>query len=289
MTQTVVTTSGDFVHKGFLAKDLRTSMAATTPSVNAQAARTALQITQQNNFQEQLITAMTRDGEGSLPAAIRQHVRNNTGDSTLLPAMERFHLNQKDDAQGFIRQSIARETEAAVPAFSAYEAVEHPANFLATKSAPWVMDKGVFTFTRKATIQAHVQFYIGLTVGGEAVDKLQWRLTDSGTNRIVIVTPTLHLAGNLAGNETMTVSLPPMMLYPEHYANAVRVPITAGFTFTVKDPEASLGRIDSMSVSLQRSTWVAKSTTNAFDAVVLVKRTPAGTFDSSNFVELTEL
>ena len=289
MPDEVVITSGEFVRKGFLAKDLHESLSAEAPSIAAQLAMEELQIEQSCDFEQQLITALGTDGEGSLPAIIRQHIRNNTGDSTLLPAMERFHLHEKDDPLGHVRQSLQRITDAVVPPFGAFLATERPADFMATKSAPWTQQNGVFTFTRKAIVQVHMQFYVGLAIGGESEANLQWRLSDSGTNRIVTITPTLHLDGNLSAGVSDTISLPTVLFYPEHYPRNTRLAINSGFTLSVKDVDATFGRVDNIRISLQRSTWVAKSTTDVYDAVVLLKRTAAGTYDSSNFLELTEL
>lgn len=289
MPDEVVITSGEFVRKGFLAKDLHESLAVESPSSTAQLALEELQIEQSCDFEQQLITALGADGEGTLPATIRQHIRNNTGDSTLLPAMERFHLHEKDDPLGHVRHSLQRITDAAVAPFNAFLTSERPADFMATKSTPWTQQNGMITFTRKATVQVHLQFYVGLSIGEEAEANLQWRLTDSGTNRIVTITPTLHLGGNLAAGISDTISLPSVMFYPEHYPRNTKLAINTGFTMSVKDADATFGRVDNLRISLQRSTWIAKSTTDVYDAVVLFKRTAAGIHDSSNFLELTEL
>lgn len=289
MPDEVVMTSGEFVRPGFLAQDLHESMAATSPSVNAQAAHEALQIEQNCDYNQQLIDALQQSGEGSLPSVIRQLVRNNASDATVLPAMERFHLSDKDDALGSVSLSLQRITEAPIAPFEVWPERERPADFVATKSAPWSFQGGVLTFTRQAIVQIHLQFLLGLTIGGEAANNLQWRLPDSGTNRIITITPTLHLTGNLGSGDTMEIALPAVMFYPEHYARNTRIPVQASIPLEVKNPSGTYGRIDSLRVSLQRSTWIAKSTTGTYDAIALFKRTAAGTFDNTNFMEVTEL
>ncbi len=289
MPDEIVITSGEFVCKGFLTKDLLEHLSAPSPTSTSQLALEELEIKQSCDFEKQLTTALVGDGQGSLPAAIRQYVRNNASDATLIPAMERFYLHSKTDPINHVQHHIRRLTESPVEPFKLFKAKENPADFMATKSAPWSEQEGVITFKRAAKVQVHLQFYAGLFIGNETAANLQWRLADSGTNRIITITPTLHLVGNLAPGIADTLSLPAVMFYPEHYARSTKVAINTGFTLSVKDNGASFGRIDSMRVSLQRSTWIAKSIDNVYDSVTLIKRTAAGMHDSSNYLELTEL
>lgn len=283
-------TVGKFVRKGFILRDLLLSMQAENPSPNALTMEELLTIVQECDFQAQLIEAFKSNSEFSLPAYIRQYVRNNTSDITDLPSMQRFFVNPASAAIDTSAASLQRITDAAVPLLKFNHSTK-PADFLATKNNPWALqgDGTIFEFTRRATVQINVAFSAAMNVADTAAADLQWRYSDSGTNRIVTYTPTLHIEGALNTGSRMDIPLGTATFFPEHYSHNLRTPFAMGFRLAVLDNTGAFGRVDRITVSVQRSTWVAQSPSGVYDRVQLLKRTPLGQVDTSNYVELIEV
>lgn len=282
--------TGKFVRKNNLLLDFLRSMEAEPPTPITSQLREQLAIAENCDFTQQLINSLSSTAENSLASYIRQYVRNNASDITELPAMERFYINAKEAALDHSAVSIQRVDVETLPAIAFSSTTTRPADFLATKNPAWKYAAGAFEFNRRATIQVNYSLRALLDIPGVSTEEtIQWRFSDSGTNRIVTLTPTLHLEGSLTTGNTIAIPLLTAMFYPEHYHSKPRIPLDGSFTVTVGDNLATYGRIDRMRLSLQRSSWVARGPLGGYDSVLLPKTTIEQTEDTSNFLELIEL
>ena len=285
-----VVEKGFFIRKGYLLGDLTTEITADKPSTNAKLVKERLRITQECDFEAQLLADVGKTTPSSLGGHIKQYVRNNASDNTELPGAARLMFNPDSLPSSRSAKMIRRPSSESVFPIELVQS-KKIVTHLSTKPNIWALKDGKITFTDRGEVLINLNMMVGVSFSDTDTGSgtVSWRFSDTGTNRYVILTPILQLGGSLTtAEETMRIPLGEIVVFPEDILSRKRVPFHASIRFPVKDDSGTYGRVDSASLHIERSTWVATVGGN-MDAVGFYKQSLANVPDTANFLEVIEL
>lgn len=281
---------GKYIKKGRLLADLTNEITATRPTNNAKLVAERLKIRQVCDYKQQLVDGVQDTSPTGLGGYIVQYVRNNAPDSTELPAADRYLINPNTLA---VNRSVKLMRRPGADATHKLDLIEQEkiVTQLATKDRVWKMEGGEIKFTEPADVMINVRLNLGVAFSD--VDNgggtLSWRFSNTGTNRYVIVTAYLLLKGNLSTvGETMKLGLGEVVLFPEDIETRRRSPLFTTTQFRVMDNSGTFGKVESVALYIERSTWVA-TLGGTMDGVGVFKQTLSGLPDTNNYLEVIEL
>lgn len=287
-----------FVTSGQVTRDIAASFTAGTDPGLA-VVRDKLNRPSVCDFKAQLISALAVSSLTSLPHAITTHVRDNSGDTTLLKSAERFYMNAaalpiKNSTQAFKRttsqltQPIALTTQ------------RNMVRDQATMPKAYTRVGNVLTFTRPARLMIICSMNWGTFSGLGAYDDTplepSWRFASTGNNRTVSASVNLALTGSLSqGLLTRNVPLQSNVFYEEEIVPSSIRPLTSTIVLDVLSAQNNtggmsnpFGRIEHLAFELERSPYVVSYGTQV-DHIGFFKTTAAGLDDARNFIEVIEL
>ena len=288
-----VIASGSYLRQGKILSDITRAITADTPTYNARQLAEKLKIRQVCNFQTELEQDVAKKTPDSLGGYIKQYVRNNTSDTTELPAAARMLFNSTDMQSNRSTTLMRRPGNDATFRLNLAEERKIVTNF-ATKEPIWATGPatpGEITFTKPGNILVNINAMFGVAFSDTdtELNPIVWRFSDTGTNRFVIITPYIELRGALStGLPTMRLNLGELAIYPEDIISRKRVPFSSSLQFQVMSDDGVFGKVEGISFHIERSTWVG-TVNGAMDGVGLFKQSLAGLPDTSNYMELIEL
>lgn len=281
---------GYFIRKGHLLGDLTQEITADKPTTNAKLVKERLRITQECDFEAQLVADVGKTTPTSLGGHIKQYVRNNASDNTELPGAARLLINPDSLASSRSTKMIRRPSSESIFPIDLVQS-NKMVTHLNTRANIWQLKDGKVNFTDRGEVLINLNLMIGIAFSDTdtGAGTINWRFSDTGTNRYVILTPILQLNGSLTtAEETMRIPLGQIVLFPEDIVSRKRTPFNASIRTAVKDDSGTYGRVDGLSLIIERSTWVATVGGN-MDAVGFFKQTLTGVSDTANFLEIIEL
>lgn len=291
MSETTLVAQQAFVNKDGIIKDLLNEFSKEEPSVEITQLKRDLAIEQECDLQADFLAALKDRDDESLSNYIRMYVRDNSNDVTEMPAAVKYLFTSTDQEpdQAF---TLVGETNTQQKSLEFKERLE-PFDFYGSKSPSWEEQEGWIFFKERINILLNYEFVLQLSLGDQSTDNINWRLSNTGTNRMVSVHPILELKGRFTNGNQTVMQLPGILFYPEDLVQKDIAVVSSSLSLEIKNPNYSGGYIESIRMGLSRGPWVASrnnNTTTIKDRVSILKKTVKGQPDiHNNYMEIIEL
>lgn len=287
----MATTPKRFVASGQVTRDLLNSIQADTDPDLA-IVRELLSRASNCDFKAELIAGLSQDGGTTLAQVIHTYIRNNSGDTTALKAAERLYLNPQSlplkQSQHAYKRVTPQLTQALQIAYQR-DIVQN----LATLDKCYSRVGNVLTFTRPARIMLVASLNWGVWDGDGNWDSApaspSWRFSAGGNNRVITAGLNVLIEGSLTQGVLARKLQPQAAIFYEEeiYPSTLR-PMYSTMVLDVLTPQSSFGRIEKLSLEVERSPFVISYGTQV-DNLGFFKTTVADSEDNSNFIEVIEL
>ncbi len=244
------------------------------------------------DFDQQIISSLATDTDGSLAQTIRTHIRSTEGDDTTLRAAQRLYLNPptlpvKNSQVGITRTGALLTYP--LPIEYERDLIRHKAMM----PKCYTREGNVLTFTRPAKIVITAKLNWGVWSGADKWDAPtvdpNWRFSAGGNNRNVTSSLSLVITGNLAGGASTDKILPQTTVFYEDevYPSQVRQ-LMSSTAINVMTPGDPRGVIETLTFGVERSPYVIMYGVRT-DHVGFFKETALNVEDTTNYIEIVEL